>query len=100
MTLTPLPGVKLTWEPLTLTTDGEGKFKVAAVTRRELTFPGREAPPIHFIFNLQKAGYCERWVKYSDTYGGGSSAEYVWKVQLPMTSVARGPCEAAPNGSR
>jgi hypothetical protein len=95
MTQAPLPEVNVSWDSLTLTTDGQGRFAVPAVTYREMTFPGSEAPAISFTFHLRKDGYCERRIRYFDARGGGGSATYVWKVRLPMTPAST-PCKAEP----
>jgi hypothetical protein len=100
VTRAPLPEVKVALDTLNLTTDSHGKFAVSAVTYRERTFPGSEAPALFFTFRLQKAGYCERQVKHFDARGGGGSPAYVWKEQLPMTPMASTPCETAPDGAR
>ncbi len=93
LTRQPLPEVKVALDNLDLTTDAQGKFSVSAITYREFTFPGSEAPAIYFAFRLQKPGYCSREVKHFDAHGGGGSPAYIWREELPMTPSSSGPCD-------
>jgi hypothetical protein len=91
-TRAPLPGVSVVWPDVRLVTDAQGKFAVRARTYREMTWPGREAPPLHFSFSLQKHGYCERYIQYFDSRGGGGSADHLWRHLIQPMPVSNGPC--------
>ena len=91
VTQVPLPEVSVTCGSLTTATDAQGRFAAPAITHLELTFPGREAPPLSFAFTLKKTGYCERRFRYFSTFGGGSPRD-VWKDRLPLVPLSDGPC--------
>ncbi len=91
-TRAPLPGVSVVWPDVSLITDAQGKFAVPALTYREMTWPGREAPPLHFTFSLQKEGYCQRFIRHFSSFGGAGSERATWRETIPLIPLSNGPC--------
>lgn len=75
------------------TTDNQGKFFLKAVTYRQFTFPGMEAPPLLFDAILNKEGYNEQHIQHFDSRGGGASPSIVWQEEILMTPLTSKPCE-------
>lgn len=83
----PLAGVTVT-DRETVLTDAEGRFELPAITYREFSMVGSEAPPLRYGFRLSKRGYQPCQVQQFSTFGGAGAATEAATFSLKLRPLA------------
>ena len=83
----PLGGVEIwTGNEVETRSAPDGAFELSRRTYREVTFPGREAPPVIVNFRAVKEGYCTYRYSGKNMHGGGATSS-VWTVDVKLSPV-------------